>query len=175
MKTHLLIVLTCWLNIVIAQDNPTPKSSASIRVVSADDPESKIKLAKAAIQDLTKWLEYYEWELNESNKNTGVSPGVGRTSNLNMSKRNRSASGDTLYNSRNSLKDLAMSLDQFEKSNMDNQRRSLSDLQQAQKALDKSIESLYKSIVERGDYNVQKAEELKIKHDTVKNSINNIR
>ena len=90
------------------------------------------------------------------------------TSNLNLSKSN-------INRVEGFIGKVTTALDNLDKSDTKKRAAALAALKKAAADLDSPIQDLYNSLLQLGKSMKDKAEELKSKHDTVKNSINNIR
>ena len=127
-----------------------------------------INTSRSNIKTLSLWIDEWEAQLNAE--------AAARTSNLNASKSNINRQMGVPVNcSRSNIKTLSKKMDDVEKSDAAQRSAALEDMNKALAELNTCITALYDSIVSRGEAYAAKAAELKTRHDTVKNSIGNIR
>lgn len=129
------------------------------------DFDTQIAVADSGVQRLAVWMQ--EWDILTK----GQSTDAGRTSNLNLSKSNVRS----FNSSRSNLDRVREALTALKASDPSRRTQATTNLNHEFNKLDQSLVALHTSIVDMGDAFQVHAAELKTKHDTVKNAINNIR
>jgi len=164
MKYVMTCLLSCVLCLVFAQNKRTVAGSA-------DTFQTAIAVSDSGVQRLLYWVDEWEAQLEAEGGNA-----TGRTSNLNLSKSNvdRKAPGVT-WNARQAITAVDAALDKLRNAAPEQRRQALADLNVAKEHLEAPVEELYQSVLANDRKKAPKAEELKRRHEAVKNAINNIR
>lgn len=136
-----------------------------IAKATAEPVQAGIAVSDSGIQRLMVWIDELEVQIN------AVAPGKGmaaQSANLNLSKSN-------INKTKGNVKDVSVALDKLKRSVPAKHSAALTDLHKALADLELPITELYNSLLNLGESYAAKAAELKTRHDTVKNSIGNIR
>jgi hypothetical protein len=153
-----------------AQIKPVPATNVEVSTRLVDPFQAAIADSESSLTDLMKWIDEWEKELN-----AGIPLPV-EMSNLNQSKSNiNRQAGTPVSISRSNIKNVAMKLDNLSSNNPKKRNIRIADVHEALADLELPMQELYNSILSKGEGYFAKAAELKTKHDTVKNSIGNIR
>ncbi|HLF63059.1 MAG TPA: hypothetical protein VI603_04890 [Saprospiraceae bacterium] len=141
--------------------------SAQNRILKATPVavESGIAVSDSGVQRLIVWLDDLDAQLKAEAPHKGM---AAQTANLNLSKSN-------INKTKGNVKDVSAALDKLKRSMPAKHSAALAALQKALADLESPITELYHSLLNLGERYASKAAELKTRHDTVKNSIGNIR
>lgn len=136
-----------------------------IQKISAVSVQSGIAVSDSGVQRLALYLNELEVQLNAEVPHKGMTV---QTSNLNLSKSN-------INKTKGNVKNVSVALDKLKRCAPAKHGAALAVLHKALADLELPITELYNSLLNLGESYAAKAAELKEKHDTVKNSIGNIR
>ena len=165
-----LFFLIVFATMQAQNTTPPKKAQGDVRTRATERPadpfQSSIAVSDSGVQRLMLWIDEFEAQLNAE------TPGKGavtvHTANLNLSKSN-------INKTKGNVKNVANALDKLKRNETAKRGNALTDLNKAVAELEAPMLELYNSILNLGESYAGKAAELKTRHDTVKNSISNIR
>ncbi len=124
-----------------------------------------IAVSDSGVQRLIVLIDDLDAQLNAEVPRKGM---AAQTSNLNLSKSN-------INKTKGSIKNVSIALAKLKGCVPEKHSAALADLQKALADLEIPVQDLHSSLLNLGGIYTAKAAELKTRHDTVKNSIGNIR
>ena len=169
-----LFCLTCVLTLNAQNQKVEAEPVDASLIDSVAASEANMKAAREDLVQLSEWLDKYDSQLKAQTP-PSKDMSTMKSANLNLSKSNLRSMGAPISTSRSNIKQLQAALDNLETSDPANRKAKLNEVQKALADLETPIQELHNSILAMGEKYAGKAAELKISHDTVKNSIGNIR
>jgi hypothetical protein len=170
MKIFVFILLLLPGIILHAQDVMPSTGSKNQKespvVARRTDPFlQSIAVSDSGVQRLIVWMNALEVQINAERPGKGMTT---QSANLNLSKSN-------INKAKGPIDNVSKALNKLKASDPANRSTFLNHLLSELSTLDAPVNDLYNSLLSSGANYAAKAAELKEKHDTVKNAIQNIR